>query len=269
MAMLPLLMLAKPSLAAAPENDLISGATEVFDGYSDTLDTTEATTGDSDDESRLYESCWNNYGPIYASVWYKYSATSHAGVLVDASESNYAVGLLVGKGTEGNLEFMTCGDPTINFEVTAGTTYYVMATDINQDDDNGGELKISFEVVDAPVMSSFTVNKSGGVKNGVAKISGTYVCTGANSIWVDIDARQVVGRTQTIRGWGSSSATNTCDGNPQLWSTDIIPEAGKFAGGKLLTRSSCSGCNEILCSPQRYVEQTVQLSGGNKGSLRH
>lgn len=121
-------------------------------------------------------------------------------------------------------------------------------------------------------LDSFTVNKSGNVKNGVATISGTYECTG-DSFYGSVELREVVGRTKTIHGYGSFSYPDTCDGNEQSWTVDIQPYDGKFAGGKATAFGWAEAyeCDEEdNCDyDSTDVQQTVQLSGGNKGSLRH
>jgi hypothetical protein len=75
-------------------------------------------------------------------------------VVIDVSQSNYSAGVLVGVGTQGNLETVTCGPGTVGFFAAAGTTYYVLATDDQLDGGgNGGLLNISFnEAPPAPTV---------------------------------------------------------------------------------------------------------------------
>jgi hypothetical protein len=70
-------------LAAAPSNDVFGGATAATIGFSETLDTTEATT-DSDD-AQLNASC--GAPATDASVWYSFDGTD-TGVIVDVSQSD-------------------------------------------------------------------------------------------------------------------------------------------------------------------------------------
>ena len=104
-ALLPLALMSGTALAAAPNNDMFPGATAVTIGFSEVLDTTEATT-DSDD-AQLNASC--GAPATDASVWYAFTASSDIGVVVDVSQSNYSAGVLVGVGTQGNLQIVTCG----------------------------------------------------------------------------------------------------------------------------------------------------------------
>ena len=67
-----------------------------------------------------------------ASVWYVLEGTDE-GVVVDVSQSDYSAGVLVGVGTQGNLETVTCGSGAAAFFAAAGTTYYVLAIDDQED----------------------------------------------------------------------------------------------------------------------------------------
>ena len=89
---------APAALAAPPGNDTFGGATAATLGFSEVLDTTEATT-DADD-AQLNESC--GAPATDASVWYAFTG-SDIGVVVDVSQSDYSAGVLVGMGSQGNL----------------------------------------------------------------------------------------------------------------------------------------------------------------------
>ena len=137
-------------LAAAPANDTIGGATPVSLGYSELLDTTEATT-DSDDV-QLNLSC--GAPATDASVWYAFTTSNDAQVVVDVSQSNYSAGILVGVGVPGNLQTIACGPFTVTFSASAGTTYYVLAFDFDGSG-NGGMLSISFNYIQPPANDDF------------------------------------------------------------------------------------------------------------------
>ena len=79
---------APAALAAAPSNDTFGGATTATIGFSQVLDTTQATT-DSDD-AQLNASC--GAPATDASVWYSLAGTD-AGVVVDVSQSDYSAGV--------------------------------------------------------------------------------------------------------------------------------------------------------------------------------
>lgn len=248
------------ALAAAPSNDTFANATVVSAGFSEVLDTSEATT-DADD-LQLNESCG---APVTdASVWYRIDGAD-AGVLVDVSASDYSAGVLVGVGTQGNLQTVACAPGGVAFYASSGTTYYVLAIDDQFDGaGNGGSLSISFGAAPPPPTVDFTVNPTGRVdtRTGVATISGTFTCSNSDFIDIGVDARQSVGRF-VVRGFGEFFDFGTCDGTTHTWSTDIYPDNGRFAGGKTLTANFSFGCGLLECNGT-YVEQTVMLRGGKK-----
>ena len=95
----------QPAFAAAPPNDTIEGATAASLGFSEVIDTTEATT-DADD-AQLNETC--GAPATDASVWYTITLAADSGVVVDVSASDYPAGVLVGVGSPGALETVACG----------------------------------------------------------------------------------------------------------------------------------------------------------------
>jgi hypothetical protein len=253
---------APSALAAAPTNDTFLNATAAAIGFSEVLDTTEATT-DADD-AQLNASC--GAPATDASVWYVLQG-SDQGVVVDVSQSNYSAGVLVGVGSPGNLQTVACGPGAVGFFAAAGTTYYVLAIDdqLNGDGLNGGQLSISFNEASPPPTVDITVNRFGTVntRTGVATISGTFTCTNGDFIDVFVNASQNVGRLVTIFGSGEFFDSGTCDGAPHNWSVAVFPQSGKFAGGKALTLNFATSCGPFECG-FGFVEQTVQLRGGRK-----
>lgn len=249
---------APAALAVVPSNDTFAGATAATLGFSEQLDTTEATT-DADD-AQLNESC--GAPATDASVWYAFAGTD-TGVVVDVSQSDYSAGVLVGTGTQGNLITEACGPGTVGFFASAGTTYYVLAIDDQLDGGgNGGSLSISFNEAPPPPTVDITLDRFGKVnaRTGVATISGTYTCTDGDFIEVFVDARQVVGRFAVV-GFGGFFDVGTCDGGPHTWSAEVFPENGRFAGGKTMTVAFAFSCGAFECT-EGFAEQTVRLRGG-------
>ena len=249
------------ALAAAPTNDTFGGATPVVIGFTQTLDTTEATT-DADD-AQLNSTC--GAPATDASVWYSFTSATDTGVIVDVSQSSYSAGVLVGMGSQGSLQTVVCGPFTVAFFAAAGTTYYVLAIDDQGDGGgNGGTLSISFNAAPPPPTVSISVNRTGFVnaKTGVATLSGTYTCTNADSIQVFGEADQSVGRF-IISGQFFFFDFGTCDGTAHNWVADAVSLNGKFAGGKSVTVTFAFACGAFECS-EGFVQQTVQLKGGKK-----
>ena len=249
-----------PASAAPPSNDTSSGATPAAVGFNQVLDTTEATTDAQD--AQFNETC--GAPATDASVWYVIQGTG-GGVLVDVSESNFTAGVMVGVGTPGSLDTVTCGPGAVGFTAEAGTTYYVLAFDDQADGTgNGGSLHISFVEAPPPPTVSITVDPRGtfSAKTGAAHLTGTYTCTDADFIEIFGDVRQPVGRG-SVTGFFDIFDEGTCDGTPRTWGADVFPDSGKFAGGKALTVSFSFACGAFECT-EGFNEQTVQLSGGKK-----
>jgi hypothetical protein len=258
-AILLLALQALPASAAPPSNDTFGGATVASLGFSQTLDTTEATT-DADD-AQLNTNC--GAPATDASVWYSLTAAADGGVVVDVSQSDYSAGVLVGTGTQGSLELVTCGPGTVGFTAVAGTTYYILAIDDQFDGaGNGGTLRISFNEAPPPPTVDITVDPVGRVdaRTGEAFLTGTYTCSNGDFIDVFGEARQAVGRF-VIVGSFSFSDFGTCDGAVHTWSATVFPENGKFAGGKAMTVTFAFSCGPFQCA-EDFVEQTVRLRGG-------
>lgn len=248
------------ALAAAPGNDAFPNATTATIGFSETIDTSEATT-DADD-AQLNASC--GAPATDASVWYKIDGTDEV-VIVDISASDYSAGAAVGVGTQGALDTVACGPGMTAFFAAAGTTYYVLAFDDQFDGaGNGGSLSISFSSAPPPPTIDFTVNPVGRVntRTGVATVSGTFSCSDSDFIEIDVDARQSVGRF-VVHGFGAFFDVGVCDGSTHTWSADIFPDNGRFAGGKTLTANFSFGCGVFDCNGG-FVEQTVMLRGGKR-----
>ncbi|HEX9872578.1 MAG TPA: hypothetical protein VGC99_29070 [Candidatus Tectomicrobia bacterium] len=251
------LVVSVPAALAQPNNDTFENATTAGIGFSEVLDTTEATT-DSDD-AQLNASC--GAPATDASVWYVLQGTDTT-VVVDVSQSDYTAGVLVGEGSQGNLQTVSCGPGATAFFAAVGTTYYVLAIDDQFDGGgNGGLLNISFNEIPPPPTVDINVNRFGTVnaRTGVATISGTYTCTNGDFIDVFVDARQNVGRF-FIFGSGFFFDSSTCDEAPHSWSADVFPQNGKFAGGKAMTVTFGFACGQFECGGG-FVEQRVQLRG--------
>jgi hypothetical protein len=259
-ALLLLALQALPALAAAPSNDTFGGATVVSLGFSQQLDTTEATT-DADD-AELNFGC--GAPATDASVWYSFTAAADGGVVVDVSQSDYSAGVLVGYGSAGSFLNVVCGPGTVGFTAVAGVTYYILAIDDQGDGNfsNGGTLHISFNAALPPPTVDVTVDPIGRVnlQTGVAYLTGTYTCSSADLIQLFGEARQVLPRF-VVAGSFEFGDIITCDGTVHPWSATVVPQSGKFAGGKAMTVTFAFSCNDFECADD-YVEQTVILRGG-------
>jgi hypothetical protein len=248
------------AMAAPPSNDTVAGATAVSLGFSELLDTTEATT-DADDAAL---GC---IGPpaIDASVWYAYTAPVDGGV-VDASSSSFPPGISIATGAPGSLTLESCAPFANTFAATAGTTYYIQAFDFSGDGVNGGLLSISIAAAAPPPTLDVKVDPTGFVdaKTGVATIKGTITCTDASFVDLQVNLTQPVGKRATVAGFGGFfSGGSICDGTPRPWSADIPPVGGRFVGGKSASVALTFACGTSQCA-LGFAEQTVKLNGGKR-----
>jgi hypothetical protein len=153
----------------------------------------------------------------------------------------------------------------VAFVAEAGTTYYVLAIDDQADGGgNGGSLNISFNEIPPPPTVDFAISPMGRVNihTGIATVRGTYACTNGSSLDMFVDASQRVGRGSVL-GFGSFFESDTCDGEPHVWTVELFPQNGRFAGGKTLTITVAFACGSFECT-QGFLEQTIQLRGGGQ-----
>lgn len=147
--------LAVPSLAlAAPPNDDITGATVIAAlPFSDTLDTTEATTA-SDDPFPYCASRGE------ATVWYTITPTQNMHLEATTSGSSYSTTMSVYTGSRGSLVTTACGSSQMSFNATANQTYFLLVGAMPgaypSPGGVGGTLVFSVQASPPPSNDSFT-----------------------------------------------------------------------------------------------------------------
>lgn len=219
-----------PALAANPSNDRFANAKPVTLGFSETIDTTKARTEAID--AQAVESCGSP--TVAATVWYALQGDGSR-VLIDLRGTTYVPGFVVVTGSPGNFTLVTCDAYYGAFDSVAGTTYYVMAFDSQEDGGgNGGSLHIAFNKSVLPKLT-FSVDTNGRLdsSSGSATISGSYRCsteTPGNEFTVFVDAKQ-----GKLTGHGDFNGP--CDGTTHSWAAVVAPESGKFTSGTLQTSS--------------------------------
>lgn len=250
------LVLAAPTLAAPPSNDTYAGRT-VVPGlpFSETIDTTEATT-DADDAE------WNascGAPATDASVWYELTTATDSGVIVDVSASDFSAGVAIVSGVPGSFFTEACSQGGAAFFATAGVPYQIVAFDDQLDEaGTGGLLSISIEEAPPPPVVDATVDPVGHFNSstGSATITGTVTCTGEIEFSeLDVDLRQRVGRV-VISGFGITDFP--CDGATHEWSVEVFGQNGLFKGGKAAAVTVAFACSVFDCGTA-FIESTVQL----------
>lgn len=186
--------------AAPPPNDTFANATTIGSlPFAVTVDTTDATVGDADDE--VVAGCGFAGFPIGASVWYAYTPAHDQIVKVDASDSNYWTGVGVVTGAPGAFRPVACGTAGVTeFVVRAGRTYFI---DISAPNKDGGELRLSVTGSPTPagLDQSFTspTSLSGGVYS-CCDYAGQTFTVGRTGLLaaVTIDVRAGSGTTEPL-----------------------------------------------------------------------
>jgi hypothetical protein len=254
------------ALAAVPTNDTIAGIVAVGSlPYTQTLDVTEATT-DADD-AQLNASC--GAPATQHSVWYSYTAATDGGFVVDVRGSDFPAAAIIGTGTPGALETAQCGSWTVGTKTTAGTTYYILVFDYNEDPDPGGTLHLTIDTAPPPPIVTLSVDPRATlhVRENIVTLTGTYSCTDHpnlryvyGTLQQRIGGRLVTGEFQTSGGLGGGLV---CDGTAQPWYGDVQINDGQFVGGKAVVHATAVGCYLVFCG-DATVEQTELLTGSGR-----
>ncbi len=246
--------------APAPANDTIGKAVVVSKlPFRARLDTTGATTDAVDTQAN--ESCG---APATAnSVWYKFTARRIAHhVFVDASKSDYNVGILVATGTPGALRTVSCGPIFVAATLKPATTYYVMIFDAF----GGGGGTLRLNIGDAPNIA-LTVRRNARIDtHGVVHLTGFYSCTGARALHISGTLIEIVGNKVPIGNFDTLGVpAPTCNDKGHSWVGLILPNASPFAPGDAALFSNAVACGQIACT---LVSQTsvAQLADSVTGT---
>jgi hypothetical protein len=250
---------ALPASAAPPSHDTITGAKAITVPFSETVDTTEATT-DAEDAA-INTNC--GAPATNGSVWYTVTPSSSAfAYIVDVSRSDFTAGVIVATGTPGNLSLVTCGPQAIAFQPAAGETYYIMAFSDNPDV-VGGQLSIEVTESAPPPTVSMVVNEVGRVntRTGEATLSGTYTCEGeAEFVILQGTLSQ---RQGDVHVTGDFLQEDLKCGGTFDWTAQVVPQNGKFTKGLAATIAVTIGCNRIGCNFYETLD-VVRLRGGGR-----
>jgi hypothetical protein len=247
--------LATPVLAASPGNDSYAGR-GVIDGlpFSDAIDTTEATTDALDAEANV--ECG---APLTdASVWYELTPDAEGHVLVDASGSDYAAGVLILGGSPGSFSALACGPGAASVSLTPGETLTILIFDYDGEG-NGGNLALSIDAAPPPPTLDLAVAASGSFvpRTGTAIIRGTITCLGGGpdgKFFLDVSLTQSVGRLKIV-GYGATGFA--CDGTAEPWEVEVVGENGLLGGGKATVTVFAFAC-AFECS-EVVVDRVVTL----------
>jgi hypothetical protein len=217
------------AVAAPPGNDDFDSAVVISAlPFTDSVDTTEATTAADDPE------CAGNGH----TVWYSFTAPTEMGIEANTFGSDYDTTLSVYTGSRGALAQIRCNDDAadslqsrVRFNASAGVTYFFMVGSFF--DSPGGNLVFSVEqipLLPPPLELGVSIDPVGAVvpKTGIATIHGTVTCS--RPAFVDLfgELRQRIGRF-LIRGFFEDFFE--CSGET-TWSATVTGENGLFIPGR-------------------------------------
>jgi hypothetical protein len=248
--------LVTPVLAASPGNDAYGGRT-VIEGlpFGETIDTTEATTDALDAEANL--EC--GAPATDASVWYELTPENDGEIVIDATASDYSVGILVLTGSPGTFSAVACVAGSLGVTTTAGETLTILVFDYD-DVGNGGNLVLSMDALPPPPSLELTIDRDGTVnqRTGIATVHGTITCTGGSEYgkyFIEGQLTQAVGRFRIHSDNGSG--TFTCTGTAEAWSFELVGLDGRLGGGKATVSVFAAACT-FSCSTV-VVDRVITL----------
>ncbi len=116
-----------PDITPPPNNDLRSSPKVITLDYTDTLDTSSATSS-VDDPS--INNCGIDKG--FGTVWYTYTPTTNTAIAIDTLDSNYNTFIAVWIDTGSTLSLITCNDNSsdneqsqLTIRLQQNATYYI------------------------------------------------------------------------------------------------------------------------------------------------
>jgi hypothetical protein len=231
-----------PAVAAGPGNDLPVAATAIGSlPYTIDQDTTEATVGGDD------VGCGAG-GLDVATVWYTFTPEEDLRVEIDAGASDYLVGVNLFAGSADEASRFDCNNDALAFDAEAGTTYYLLFADVNDDGVNGGSLRADVRIAPPSLNVTLTVDATARVhpKTGQALITGTVACDRqAEFAEVSVMLRLETGRFYTI---GAGAASAVCGPGPSAWAAIVSGENGRFVGGRATVQLTGFACDMLSCN---------------------
>jgi hypothetical protein len=195
-------------VAPPPVNDNFANAINITltnGAFTDTKDSSSATTEATDPVPacvQQFSAAQGNTGGHpngdYNTIWYKFTPTSNGNVSIDTNGSNYDTALSVWTGSAGSLAAVLngCNDDInpgivltsqVAFNVTNGTTYFIMVSSFGPPDPNplalGGKsvINVSFSSPPFGFTSQPTTNTVNAGSSATYTITVNAVVSGFNS----------------------------------------------------------------------------------------
>jgi hypothetical protein len=225
-----------------PANDTIGRAATVSRlPFRARRDTTGATTDTVDTQANA--SC--GAPETGNSVWYKFKVARSHLLVVDATRSDYNVGILIATGKPDALTTVKCAPFFLKATAKPNTTYYVMIFDAFGT--GGGTLRLNID--HAPRMRMNLYKKARIDTHGAVHLTGTYSCTRATRVEIAGTLVEIAGDKVPTGGFALSVPAPNCNGNPHSWEGLVPPpRKGSFVPGKAAVFTHASACGAIACA---------------------
>jgi hypothetical protein len=243
----------------APANDDI-GSPTVIGGlpYTDTIDTTGATSGATDPAS-----CWwSDFGADSATVWYSWTAPESGPIGAASWGSDYDTTLYVGTANgAGGIDVLVCSDDTrslqaaARFDAVAGETYLIAIGASPWSETTGGELVFTLDVGPAAQSADVEFDANGAFTKGTVSFSGTVSCgaeAGLSSLLV-VELSQFGGSRETAAGTAFLDIYG-CPGEDIPFEIEVPATFGHFHPGAGVAQVIWVACNDFECA-----NETVDL----------
>jgi hypothetical protein len=157
---------------------------------------------------------------------------------IDARASDYLVGVNLFASSADETGRIDCNNDALAFDATAGTTYFLLFADVNDDGINGGSLRADVIVAPPSLNVSLNVEPTAKVhpKTGQVLITGTIACDRqAEFAEVSIGLRLATGRFITVGG----GADSTSPGPTRApWSAIVTSENDRFTAGLAMVQTA-------------------------------
>jgi len=229
-----------PAAAAPPGNDRWPDAERIRLREPVAQSTSEATAQRLD--RRLNQNC--GAPQVGASVWFRYRSATAARLVLNASRSDYSVGLMVFRGRPTPRSLVSCGPVEVGFRARAEQRYFVMA--FADSSRAGGRLRLSLDKVRTPTLSVKLDDTAVLDDAGTITVTGTTRCTNAGFGGVDATLRQLVGRFYVI-GY-TFAETGVCDGTTRKLELPLTSDNGIFGLEPATVDVYASACGPFTCA---------------------
>ena len=260
-------MVAGGAFASPPGNDKPGGAIALTLSKAFNEDTTQATTGGLD--ANANERCGAPF--TNASVWFTYTAPDDNGFIVDASASDYGVGLMIFHGVPSPGSFFGCGPTMVAARhAQAGKTYTIMA--FSDTARIGGHLSLTLEPAPPAPTIAVTIDPTGiAYPSGNARVSGTYTCANADGLFGN-GVLTLVWRRLKISGFFGIRELGACDGQPHDWTKVVTSDNGLYGAGAAAVEIRSDACGLLQCTRAKAAQDVTlsaaaQPSGGTAVSV--